>query len=99
MHRPSRVFIPRKTRGIPCYTEYTEYNRAVLFRVGQSYLCRNKGQEVKDYQLEAFAFCVVTSMLINQFVPPTFCLSFAFTGVNFQGILHHVCDVPMTKTR
>ena len=22
---------------------------------------------------------------------------FAFTGINFRGMLHHVCDVPMTK--
>ena len=34
------------------------------------------------------------SVLINQFVPPTFfCLYFAFTGINFSGMLHHVCDV------
>ena len=33
------------------------------------------------------------SVLINQFVPPTFCLYFAFTGINFQGLLHHICDV------
>ena len=32
-------------------------------------------------------------MFINQFVPPTFCLCLAFTGINFQGMLHHVCDV------
>ena len=37
-------------------------------------------------------------MLINQFVPPTFCLFFAFSGMNFRGLLHHVCDVAMTKT-
>ena len=37
-------------------------------------------------------------MLINQFEPPTFCLCFALTGINFRGMLHHVCDVPMTKT-
>ena len=30
------------------------------------------------------------SMLINQFVPPTFCLGFALTGVNFRGMLFHV---------
>ena len=34
----------------------------------------------------------ISSMLINQFVPPTFCLCFAFS-VNFRGMLHHVCDV------
>ena len=34
------------------------------------------------------------SVLINQFVPPTFCPYFAFTAINFRGItLHHVCDV------
>ena len=32
-------------------------------------------------------------MLISQFVPPTFYLCFAFTDVNIQGMLHHVCDV------
>ena len=37
-------------------------------------------------------------MLINQYVPPTFCLCFALTGINFRGMLDHVCDVPMTKT-
>ena len=38
------------------------------------------------------------SVLINQFVPPNFCLCFVFTGINFRGMLHHVFDVPMTKT-
>ena len=38
------------------------------------------------------------SVLINQLVLPIFCLCFAFTGINFRGMLHHVCDVPMTKT-
>ena len=33
------------------------------------------------------------SVLINQFVPPPFCLYFAFTGINLRGMLHHVCDV------
>ena len=33
------------------------------------------------------------SMLINQFVPPTFCPCFAFTGINFRVLLHHFCDV------
>ena len=27
------------------------------------------------------------------FVTPTFCRCFAFTGINFRGMLHHVCDV------
>ena len=31
-------------------------------------------------------------MLINQFGSPTLCLRFAFTGVNFRGMLHHACD-------
>ena len=38
------------------------------------------------------------SVLTNQFVPSTFCLCFALTGINFRRILHHICDVPMTKT-
>ena len=33
------------------------------------------------------------SMLINQFVPPTFCFCFACTAINFRGTLHHVCDM------
>ena len=37
------------------------------------------------------------SVLINQFAPPTFCLYIAFTGINFRGMLHHVCDVTMRK--
>ena len=37
------------------------------------------------------------SVLINQFVLPTFCLCFS-TGINFRGMLHDVCDVPMMKT-
>ena len=32
------------------------------------------------------------SVLINQYVPPTVCLCFAFTGINFRGMLRHVCD-------
>ena len=38
------------------------------------------------------------SVLINRFVPPTFCLYFAFTGINFRGKLHYVCDVAYDKT-
>ena len=30
-------------------------------------------------------------------VPPTFCHWFVLTDVNFRGMLHHVCDVPMIK--
>ena len=39
------------------------------------------------------------SVLINQFVPPTFCLCFAFTGINFQAMLHHVCDVAYDENK
>ena len=28
----------------------------------------------------------------------TFCQCFAFTGINLLDMLHHVCDVPKTKT-
>ena len=38
---------------------------------------------------------VTTSMLLNQFVPPTFGLCFAFTGIDFRGMLH---PWPMTET-
>ena len=37
------------------------------------------------------------SVLINRSVPPTFCLYFAFTGINFRGKLHYVCDVAYDK--
>ena len=39
----------------------------------------------------ALFFIVVSAnhrgVLINQFVSPTFCLCFAFTGINFRGML------------
>ena len=34
----------------------------------------------------------ITSVLIN-LCPPTFCLCFVFAGINFRGMLHHVCNV------
>ena len=37
------------------------------------------------------------SVLINQFVLPTFCLCFSFTGINIRGMLHHVYGLSMTK--
>ena len=37
------------------------------------------------------------SVLINQFVLSAFCLCFTFTGINFRGMLHHVCDVAFDK--
>ena len=41
------------------------------------------------------SFCKFTdkSVSINQFVLQTFRLCFAFTGINFRDMLHHVCDV------
>ena len=42
---------------------------------------------------DVIKFEINLSVLINQFVPPTFCLCFAFTGINFRGMLHHICDV------
>ena len=36
---------------------------------------------------------VFMTVLINQFVLPTFCLCFAFTGINSRGMLHYVFDV------
>ena len=47
--------------------------------------------------ISAFSICMTVpieqSVLNNQFVPPIFCLCFAFSGINFRGMLHHVCDV------
>ena len=40
---------------------------------------------------------LLKTVLINQLVSLTFCLCFSFTGINFRGMLHHVCDVSMTK--
>ena len=37
-----------------------------------------------------FCFNSLQSVLINQFVSPTFCLCFALTGINFRGILHYM---------
>ena len=34
---------------------------------------------------------------VNQFVPLTFCVCFAFTGTNSRGMLHHVYDVKYDK--
>ena len=38
------------------------------------------------------AMRVLQNVSVNQFVPQTFCLCFAFTGMNFGGMLHHVYD-------
>ena len=38
------------------------------------------------------------SVLINQFVPPTFCLYFAFTGINSEASYIMFVTWPMTKT-
>ena len=35
----------------------------------------------------------IQNVLINQFVPSTFCLCFAFTGKNFRDVLHQVCEI------
>ena len=45
------------------------------------------------WALMIFEENILVSVLINQFVPPTFRLCFVFTGINFRGMLHHVCDV------
>ena len=41
----------------------------------------------------------VQSVLISQFVLPTLFLHFYFTGINFRGMLHHVCDVAYDQNR
>ena len=48
--------------------------------------------------MNASLYILSLSVLINQFVPPTFFLCFTFTGINFRVMLHHVCDLPLTKT-
>ena len=50
------------------------------------------------FRIAAQRVLVITSVLNNQIVPPTFCLCFTFTGINFRGMLPHVCDVLMAKT-
>ena len=50
------------------------------------------------FKMAAQRVLVITSVLNNQIVPPTFYLCFTFTGINFRGMLHHVCDVLMAKT-
>ena len=40
-----------------------------------------------------FYFRLVYTVLTDQVVLPTFCLCFVFTGLNFWGMLHHVCGV------
>ena len=54
----------------------------------------NVGQQ--DLRYTAF-ISMFASVLINQFVPWTFCLYFAFTVINFRGMLHHVYDVAYDK--
>ena len=41
----------------------------------------------------------ILSVLINQFVTPTFCLCFPFTGINLPSMLHHVCDVSFNENQ
>ena len=41
----------------------------------------------------------VQSVLISQFVLPTLFLHFYFTGINFRGMLNHVCDVAYDQNR
>ena len=42
---------------------------------------------------------LLQSVLIKQFVPSIFGLCFAFTDINFRGMLHHVCDVAYVWTK
>ena len=51
------------------------------------------------YSLLNMKVILVQSVLINQFVPPTFCLCFSFTGINFRGMLQHVCDMAYDENR
>ena len=50
------------------------------------------GSKVRSLEL-IFHYDLFKSVLINQLVPPSFRLCFAFTGINFRGMLHHICDI------
>ena len=52
--------------------------------------------ETKNVKILKFQY---KSVLINQFVLPTFCLCFPFTGINFRVMLHHICDVAYDENR
>ena len=49
--------------------------------------------DVNGLEAKAKVQTTVKGVLIKQFVPLTFCLCFAFTGINFRSMLHHVCDM------
>ena len=38
------------------------------------------------------------SVLLINLCPQLFSYVFVSTGINFRGMLHHVCDMPLTKT-
>ena len=66
------------------------------------YFNRKASQESKYFLGKYYSreyLKVHRSVLINQFVLLTFCLCFCFTGINFRGMLHHVCDVVYDKNR
>ena len=41
----------------------------------------------------------IKSVLINQFVPQTYCFCFTLTDINFGGTLHHVCDMAYDQNK
>ena len=51
----------------------------------------------KDLLLQLLSLKYLKSVLTNHFVHPTFCLCFDFTGLNFRGMLDHVCDLAYDK--
>ena len=59
-----------------------------------SFLKKHADLKTNCTRLWRFALMITYNrVLINQFVPPPFCLYFAFTGINFRVMFHHVCDV------
>ena len=44
-------------------------------------------------------FLFLKSVLIIQFVHPTFCLCSSFPDINFRDMLHHVCVVAYDENR
>ena len=59
----------------------------------ESYSAQSFTKKLRTFFNEQQLNTQAKSALINQFVPPIFCLYFAFTAINFRGMLHHVCDV------
>ena len=82
--------------GLVRYLQSTKNNKFAT--ISLYYLKKQDSYEL-DFMHADKHQIFLQSVLINQFVAPTFCLGFSVTGINFWGMLHHVCDMwPITKT-